>query len=93
VVGSTWAKIAGGSTTMTGNREIVQRRTFAKGFKRNFSVFLDGNGRKGLIFTFDIILRMERTQIQACTVGEEMCKVKIRPRSQSSAMKIDAVRN
>ena len=39
--GPTWAKIAGGSTTMAGNREAVQRRTFAKGFTRNFSVFLD----------------------------------------------------
>src|SRR6478672_1499826 len=31
-----WAKIAGGSTTMAGNREVVQRTTFAKGFTRNF---------------------------------------------------------
>jgi len=42
VVGSTpEAKIAGDSTTMADNREVVQRRTFAKGFTRNFSVFLD----------------------------------------------------
>ena len=41
VVGSTPAKIADGSTTMAANREVVQRRTFAKGFTRNFSVFLD----------------------------------------------------
>jgi hypothetical protein len=26
---------------MAANREVVQRRTFAKGFTRNFSVFLD----------------------------------------------------
>ena len=40
VVGSTEAKIADGSTTMAANREDVQRRTFAKGFTRIFSVFL-----------------------------------------------------
>ena len=34
--------------------------------------------RKGLIFTFDIILRVERT----CSAGGEMCKVKIRPHSR-----------
>ena len=39
--GSTEAKIADGSTTMAANREVVQKRTFAKGFTRNFSVFLD----------------------------------------------------
>jgi hypothetical protein len=42
VVGSTpEAKIADGSTTMAANREVAQRKTFAKGFTRNFSVFLD----------------------------------------------------
>jgi hypothetical protein len=39
VVGSTKAKIADGSTTMAANREVVQKRIFAKGFTRNFSVF------------------------------------------------------
>jgi len=41
VVGSTEAKIADGNTTLAANREVVQRRTFAKGFTRNFSVFPD----------------------------------------------------
>jgi hypothetical protein len=41
VVGSTEAKIASGSTTVADNREVVQRRTFAKGFTRDFSVFLE----------------------------------------------------
>ena len=41
MVGSTEAKIADGSTTMAANREVAQRRTFAKEFTRNFSVFLD----------------------------------------------------
>jgi hypothetical protein len=41
VVGSTEAKIADGNTTMVANREVVQRRSFAKGFIRNSSVFLD----------------------------------------------------
>jgi hypothetical protein len=41
VVGSTEAKIADGNTTMAANREVVQRKTFAKGFTGNFSVFLD----------------------------------------------------
>src|SRR5438477_6298627 len=40
VVGSTEAKIADGSTTMTTRREVVQKRIFAKGFTRNSSVFL-----------------------------------------------------
>src|SRR5262245_40727063 len=30
---------------MAANREVVQRRTFAKGFIRNFSVFLDSSNR------------------------------------------------
>ena len=38
---STEAKIAGDSTTIAANREVTQRRNFAKGFTRNFSVFLD----------------------------------------------------
>jgi hypothetical protein len=33
--------MADGRTTMAANREVVQRRTFGKGFTRNFSVFLD----------------------------------------------------
>jgi hypothetical protein len=41
VVGSTEAKIAGGSTTMVSNRELAQKRSFARGFTRNFSLLLD----------------------------------------------------
>jgi hypothetical protein len=41
VLGSTPAKIAGGSTTVVGNREAVQSKILAKGFTRNLSVFRD----------------------------------------------------